>query len=177
MECTVISEKSNLLDWTKSGELIDRFLSFSLNRKPLLTKISAAIEAEATSESFYSRTVQLLSQVDGYLDDLAFSMDCDVVFGGNTISRLLKSAGISLREDYENPLERLLDYMELVQCFEREKLFVFVNLRSFYSDDAVSRFLQSALAHGYRLLLVDSQERPYLPEEQRLVIDKDLCEI
>lgn len=173
----VISEKSKLLDWTKSGELIDRFLSFPLNRKPLLTKISAAMEAEAMSESFYSRTVQLLSQVECYLEDLTFSLDCDVVCGACTVSGLLKCAGLSLREDYDDPLERLLDYMELVRCYEREKLFVFVNLRSFYSDDAVSRFLQTSLAHGYKLLLVDSQEYPCLPEERRLVIDKDLCEI
>ena len=129
------------------------------------------------SEGFYSHTIQLLSRVDRYLDELAFSMDCDVVCGPCTVSGLLKSAGLSLREDYEDPLEQLLDYIELVQCFEREKLFVFVNLRSFYSDDAVSRFLRSALDHGYRLLLVDSQEHPYLPEERRLVVDKDLCEI
>lgn len=174
---TVISEKNKILDWPKYGELLDRFLSLSLNRKPLLTKISAAMEAQAMSEAFYGRSVQLLSQVEQYLDDLAFSMDCDVTCGQCTIAGLLKAAGIALREDYADPMEQLLDYMELVRCYEREKLFVFVNLRSFFPDEAVSRFLQSALDHGFLLLLIDSQDHPRLPEEQRLVIDKDLCEI
>ena len=174
---TVISEKNKILDWPKYGELIDRFLSLSLNRRPLLTKISAAMEVRAMSEEFYGRSIQLLSQVEQYLDDLAFSMDCDVTCGECTIAGLLKTAGITLREDYADPLEQLLDYMELVRCYEREKLFVFVNLRSYFPDEAVSRFLQSALAHGFLLLLVDGQDHPRLPEEQRLVIDKDLCEI
>ena len=91
--------------------------------------------------------------------------------------RLLKGAGVSLREDYKDPLERLLDYMELVRCYEREKLFIFVNLRSYFPDDSISRFLQTALDHQYWLLLVDACEHPKLPEEQRLIIDKHLCEI
>lgn len=74
-------------------------------------------------------------------------------------------------------LERLLDYMELVRCYDREKLFIFVNLRSYFPDDSIRRFLQTALDHQYRLLLVDAWEHPKLPEEQRLIIDKDLCEI
>lgn len=174
---TVLSEQNKLLDWPKYGELTDHFLSMSLNRKTLLTRISAAMEAQAMSEDFYTRSTQLLSQVERYLDDLAFSMDCDVACGECTISGLLKAAGISLREDYADPLEQLLDYMELVRCYEREKLFILVNLRSYFPDEAVSRFLCSAIAHGFTLLLVDSQEHPRLPEERRLVIDKDLCEI
>lgn len=56
--------------------------------------------------------------------------------GQCTIAGLLKAAGITLREDYTDPMEQLLDYMELVRCYEREKLFVFVNLRSFFPDEA-----------------------------------------
>lgn len=174
---TVLSEGNTLLEWPKKAEILDSFLSFQLNRKPLLTKITSAMESAAVSEGFYGRTVQLLSQIECYLDELAFAMDCDVSCGELTVSGLLKGAGVSLREDYKDPLERLLDDMELVRCYEREKLFIFVNLRSYFPDDSISRFLQTALDHQYWLLLVDACEYPKLPEEQRLIIDKDLCEI
>ena len=87
---TALSEQNKLLDWSKCAELIDHFLSMSLNRKSLLTKISAAMEGQAVLEEFYGRTTQLLSQVERYLDDLAFSMDCDVTCGECTVSGLLK---------------------------------------------------------------------------------------
>ena len=58
-----------------------------------------------------------------------------------------------------------------------DEIAIFVNLRSYFPDDSISRFLQTALDHQYRLLLVDAWEHPKLPEEQRLIIDKDLCEI
>ena len=78
---------------------------------------------------------------------------------------------------YIDPLERLLDYMELVRSYERDKLFVFVNLRSFFADDPIRSFLRTAIDHQLTLLLVDAWDHPRLPEETRLIIDKDLCEI
>lgn len=174
---TVLSEKAAPPDWSKHGELLDSYLSFQLNRKSLLTKITASMEAVATSEGFYTRTMELLSQIECYLDDLAFSMDCDVICGEATVSALLKAAGVSLRDDYIDPLERLLDYMELVRSYERDKVFVFVNLRSFFADDPIRSFLRTAIDHQLTLLLVDAWDHPKLPEETRLIIDKDLCEI
>ena len=84
--------------------------------------------------------------------------------------------GITLRDDYEDPLERLIDFMELVREFDRDKLFVLVGLRSFFADDRVELFLKTVLEHGYNVLLLDSIAREKLPCEKRLTIDKDLCE-
>lgn len=74
------------------------------------------------------------------------------------------------------PLERLIDYMELVREFERDKLFVYVNLRSFFSDEEIERFLRTALDHGYRILLIDAQSHEKLLLENRVTVDNDLCE-
>lgn len=134
-------------------------------------------ESTAMAEGHYQQTMAILSQIECYLDDLIFSSDCDVVCGDITVGTLLKSVGITLRDDYSDPLERLLDYMELVRCYERTKLFIFVNLRSYFPDDSVQRFLQTTIDHQYTLLLADAWEHLRLPEERRLIIDKDLCDI
>ena len=93
-----------------------------------------------------------------------------------SVAGLLKGIGISLRDTYEDPLERLLDFMELVREFERDKLFVIVGLRSFFSDGRVGSFLKTAVNHSYRVLLLDCIARGKLPGERRLTIDIDLCE-
>lgn len=112
------------------------------------------MESTAMAEGHYQQTMAILSQIECYLDDLIFSSDCDVVCGDITVGTLLKSVGITLRDDYPDPLERLLDYMELVRSYERTKLFIFVNLRSYFPDDSVQRFLQTTIDHQYTLLLV-----------------------
>lgn len=104
--------------------------------------------------------------------DLPSDVNCSKM----NIGGVLRSAGIEISDDYNNDLERLLDYMELTRELEREKLFVFVNLRSYYADESVSAFLSSVLGHGFSVLLVDSVSKEKLPEEQRITIDIDLCE-
>ena len=78
---------------------------------------------------------------------------------------------------YGNPIEKLIDYMSLVRDLDRDKLFVFVNLRSWFTDNEVSLFVKTVLAHKYRILLIDNCEYPKLENERRIIIDRDLCEI
>lgn len=172
----VLSENGEALNPGSWIELIDNCLHFSLNTKPLLGKITAAMEQTAMSEAFFLKTAEILQQTERYLGDLAFQFDCDIVCRRCTVGALLKAAGISLRDEYEDPLERLADYMELIRSFDRDKLFVLVNLRSFFDDAHVERFLETAAVHGYHVLLLDSADRKKLPRERRITIDNDLCE-
>lgn len=89
----------------------------------------------------------------------------------------MKSAAPELRDDSSDLCEKLLDYFELVREFDRDKLFVLVNFRSYVSDDKFELFAQSVLSHGYRVFLIESSERKRASTENRLLIDKDLCEI
>ena len=67
--------------------------------------------------------------------------------------------------------------MELIYEFDRQKLFITVNMRSFVSDAEAELFARTVIAHGYRVLMLESAERERLSNENRLIIDGDLCEI
>ena len=94
-----------------------------------------------------------------------------------SLNNLLKSVGMRVIIDYNKLVERLFAYMDLVRRFEGEKLFLLVNLRSFVSLEDMALFMQTAVAHGLRVLLVDNQAYPLLPLEKRHIIDSDLCEL
>lgn len=66
--------------------------------------------------------------------------------------------------------------MELVREYDWDKLFVIVGSRGFFGDEEVESFLKTALAHGYRVLMMDQVARKILSFEKRLTIDNDLCE-
>lgn len=172
----VLSENGKTLPIGKWVELVDNCIHFELNRKSLLTKVCAAMERTAVSETFFLRTSELLCELERYVDELAFELPGDIVCEKCSVVGLLKGVGVSLRDEYEDPLERLLDFMELVREFDRDKLFVIVGLRSFFGDDHVARFLKTALSHGYHILMLDCVSREKLPQEKRITIDIDLCE-
>lgn len=172
----VLSEKGKPLVISKWVELVDNCIHFDLNRKSLMTKICASMEQTAVSEEFFLKTSEILGKLESYVDALAFELPGDIICEKCTVAGLLKGIGISLRDDYEDPLERLIDFMELVREFDRDKLFVLVALRSFFGDECVEAFMKTVLDHGYRVLLLDSVSREKLPNEKRLTIDIDLCE-
>ena len=67
--------------------------------------------------------------------------------------------------------------MELITEFDRKKLFLTINMRSFVPDDEMERFAETAIMHGYDIIAVESCAYKMLRNERRLIIDEDLCEI
>lgn len=172
----VLSEQGKTLEISHWVEVIDNCLDFQINTKTLVGKMSTALEQTAVDEQFFLKTAELLQSVERYMDELAFSFVCDIVCQKCTISSLIKAMSVHIRDEYDDPLERLIDYMELTREFDKDKLFVFNHLRSYFSDEQMEAFFNTVLAHGYRVLLVDDIDRKRLPQEMRVTIDKDLCE-
>jgi CRISPR type II-A-associated protein Csn2 len=172
----ILSDKGKTLAISKWVELVDNCIHFELNRESLLTKVCAALERTAVSEAFFLKTSELLGALESYVDELTFELPGDIICEKCSVTGLLKGIGVSLRDDYEDPLERLIDFMELVREFDRDKLFVLVGLRGFFPDGCVERFLKTVLDHGYRVLLLDCIAREKLPHEKRLTVDNGLCE-
>ena len=172
----VLSHDEKILAVPSWVELITDPLTFEMNSRPLLGKIASAMEHEAVSEGHFLKTAEILQNVEQYIRELAFSFDCDIRCGRCTPGALLKAVGVFLEDDYEDPLERLTDYMELVREFDRDKLFVLPELRRFFTDEEMSLFLETLVGHSFRVLLIESTSREKLPLENRVTIDTDLCE-
>ena len=172
----VLSEDNMPIEFSKYAEVIDNYLPFEMGRKTLMTKIVSRMEETAMDEMHYCKTLERMGELERYLKELSFDLPCEVQCSKINISKVLRAVGIEIADDYENDPERMLDYMELTRELERDKLFLFVNLRSYYSDEEGFAFCKTVLEHELSILLVDSVSRDRLPNENRITIDMDLCE-
>ena len=134
------------------------------------------MEAAAISESHFLRNTELMRELEEYVQDLSFDLPCEIFCSKMNIGAVLRLLGIEIADNYDNDLERLLDYMELSRELDREKLFILVNLRSYYTDAEVSKFFSSVIDHEFNVLAVESFSRKTLQNEARLTVDGDLCE-
>ena len=158
-------------------DLITDFFPFEINKKTLLNKIFGKMEKQAVSQEFYERSQQILGSIEKLIYDLAFQNDLELEPERLSVSSLLKSAGIQLKEDYPDLAEKLLVYMDLMNDNGLASVFVFVNLRSFLDDSALELFTDSCCRKEHNILLVDNKVYKKLSREERLLIDNDLCEI
>ena len=121
--------------------------------------------------------MEMLSGLEAYLSDLCFDFPCDILFPKLSAGTLLKAGAPELRCESDRLSDQLLDYMELVTAFDRPKLFVTVNLRSYMGDEEFMLFAGTVLSHGYHILAAENREYPRADCEKRTVVDIDLCEI
>ena len=66
--------------------------------------------------------------------------------------------------------------MELVRELDRDKLFIMVNMRTFFSDQDMEMFAESVCLHDFKVLLLESTSFSNLKNVKKYIIDEDLCE-
>lgn len=173
----ILSENDVMLSLYSNVEFIDNCVHYDFSPKALMTRVLKSLEREAMNEVFHLKTAELLQKIQEYFNELTFSFNAALDFTRCSLPGLLKSAGVTIRDDYVDPLEKLFDYMELVREFDKDRVFVLLNLRSYYADADVETFLGALVDHEYRAFLLDNVDRPKLQHEERTTIDDDLCEV
>ncbi|MDO4476229.1 MAG: type II-A CRISPR-associated protein Csn2 [Lachnospiraceae bacterium] len=172
----VVSAGGKVLPFGKMVELHSQFVPFDINKKSILTKAVAEMEDIAVTDH-YEQVAEILTNMEKLLVELSFEMSGEIVSTKLSWTNLLKSVGMEFVEEYSTLAEKLLDYMELVQAYERQKLFIFVNLRSYVNDSDMEMLMETILKRRSHVLFIESHELRKLPCEQRYVVDIDLCEI
>lgn len=173
----VLSSEGKLLSISKHAEMFTEIVPFPCNKKTLLTRIISQIESRAMESEYFERYHLVLSGIEQLLTELCgeypLTFDSDKL----TIASFLKQANLAVEEAPENDIDAIISYMDMVAEFEREKLFIFVNLRSYFSDEELTDFFYTICLRKHRILMIEGSEHPLLSGERRTIIDRDLCEI
>ncbi len=172
----ILSRSNEKLEISKYVEAIVQLVPFDINKKSLLNKLYAAIEKVGLRAENYMKTNELLAKTENYITYLASELSIDIKSQKLALSSIIKALGFEIDADDETDIEKVFSYMELVRELECDKLFVTVNMRTYFSDDEMERFVQSACLHGFKVLLLESTSYPLLKNTKRYTVDADLCE-
>lgn len=173
---SVLSVDFSPVAFHKKAELITDFLAFDINSKTVISKVQSILEKSAVSSENYLYTQKNLADNENWLAEIGRDLPFDTEVTKLSVSNLLKSFGVAVKDDSESLAEKLINYMELIRELDSDKLFIFVGLRSYITDEEAEFFFDTAVKHCYKILLIDSSEFNIIKNEKRTVIDKDLCE-
>lgn len=172
----VLSISDKPVELSKYADIIVQFAPFELNRKSLLSKLHSTLEKKARSSDNYVKTVEILGELERYMlhlsEDLPFEISCQKL----AIEPVIKALSPEIEENDKNTLEKIFAYMELVCELDRNKLFIMVNMRSYFTDEEMEIFTQSACLHDFKVLLLEAFDFPKLKHTKKYVVDNDLCE-
>ena len=174
-EC-VLSVSDRPVEFSKYVDLTVQFAPFRINRKSLLTRLYAALEKKAQASEIHSKTEGLLGELERYIlglsEELSFEINCQKI----AIGPIIRALAPEIEENDKSPIEKVFTYMELVRELDRDKLFVMVNMRSYFLDEEIEKFTESVCLHDFKVLLLESYEGLKLKYTKRYIIDNDLCE-
>jgi len=172
----VLSVKDTPVEFSRYADVTLQFAPFLLNRKSLLTKLCAALERNAMRTENYMKTNELLCELESYVhtlaDDFSFDIDCKKL----TVGQVIRALSPEVEENQKTPLEKIFSYMEIVRELDRDRLFIMINMRSYFTDSDMESFVQSACLHDFKVLLLESTSFPILKNTKRYTVDEDLCE-
>lgn len=174
---TIVSVDDKPLDISKHVELLTQFIPFELNRKNLINKLIVKAELLASEPEYYEDTMAEMATLENYLWNVTDSMEGNIVFTKLSVSNLFKMIGMEFEDDYNSIGEKVIDYMELVREYDRNKLFILVNIRSFIDDMEFEKLLETILRKQLDVIILENSEKTVCVNEHRCIVDRDLCEI
>lgn len=174
---TVVSKDDMILDISKNVELINQFIPFDINKKTLINKLISSVEKVANESDYYEQSMIEIANMEKFLWNITENMVGSIGFSKLSISNIIKSVGLEFEDDYSSLGEKLIDYMELVREYDKDKLFIFVNLRSYICDNEAFVFFETITRKQFKVLFIDNCEHLSYEYENRVIIDKDICVI
>jgi len=172
----VLSDDNEVLSISSFLDVIKDFAPFDIYSKSLSSKLISYFE-RSINENFFIESQTLLSEIEKFINSVSFNFPFDVGCTKLNNTALLKAVGLEIIDSYSDSLLKLLNYFEIVRELSGDKIFVLINMRSYYPDDRMQLFIDSACDSAIKLLLIESTERSLLSGENRCIIDSDLCEI
>ena len=140
-----LSLEDKPVEFVRHADVTLQFAPFQLNKKSLLTKLCTTLEQRAMEPENYQKTALLLSEIDNFIQDMASEFPFDVCCSKLSVGPLLKGLGLEFAEDDKTDLEKIFDYMELVRELDKDRLFVMVNMRTYFPDKDLQSFINSAV--------------------------------
>lgn len=174
---TILSDDDEIIKISKNTELITNYIPFELNEKRLVTKIQGLLEKEALNTDNFQMTMRILADIERYVYKLSESFPYELEFHGINVAALIKMCNLSIIDDSISVVEKIYNYMNIVRDLMGERLFIFVNMRSYFNDQDLQMFIDTVIAHKFRVLLVDNKDSIKLDGMRKIIVDNDLCVI
>lgn len=170
-------KKHEDVKYSNKIDLTTDIMSLTANNAKVLKALQAKLCKFAENENFFVKTSEVFSVLNEYIIAITNELDVVLDFDDLEPESLFKAVSPKLDSNPANVLERLNDYISLMNEFCKIELFFFVNLKAFLTAKEMQSLYKTANYKKIQLFLIETAEQEPLDGEKITVFDNDLCRI
>lgn len=172
-----LSNEKDSLSFKDRFAIITNPLQVDFSDKRIQTKVTSLMKNHMSNETHYEAMTMILSQLESFAQDLEEDFPFEVEHSEPDIQSLLKMFGFSLRLEYQNEIEKLIEYTNVLHDICNIDHFVFISMFDYFNEKTLQTFIKECNANKHNLLFIERHDQNVENIAQKILIDHDLCEI
>lgn len=175
----VLSDNGEILKIANNVQCIINPFLLELNGKKILDKIYTLCMQEILDSELFIQQEELFSNIlvfaEKVMEKVDYSLCCTHEID---IKSLFKLVDMKFQNGQGDFLEKIVDYIKVNNTLLSNKIFIFVNLRSFLNEKELELLYKTARYEKVFLVFVEAHDFDDKSDyEKKYIIDKDCCEI
>lgn len=173
----VLSEREQLKNLAKDTIFVTNPFSLNYDDKKIVQRLYQEL-AEITRQNMYLQISESNAAIINYLEQLILQVPYPICFDTEeNLIGLFKLYNVSIDCEISNTglLERLVTYMKLANQLCQINVMIFLNLKSYLSENELISLYEMAAYEKMYLFLIENKQTNRLEKEKIFILDKDLC--
>lgn len=173
----VLSEREQLKNFAKDTIFVTNPFSLNYDDKKIVQRLYQEL-AEITRQNMYLQISESNAAIINYLEQLILQVPYPICFDTDeNLIGLFKLYNVSIDCEISNAglLERLVAYMKIVNQLCQINVMIFLNLKSYLSENELISLYEMAAYEKMYLFLIENKQTGRLEKEKIFILDKDLC--
>lgn len=146
-----------------------------------IKKAEALLQKEISARITYSQKEEyesLKNLIFNYINSITYDYPIPLSFHDDLpLSTLLKSLNLSPSLNEASDIGVLIQNVKALSYLLKKDIFIFFNLKDFYSESEIMDFLMEMSHLEIKILLLSSHQSNRFKIEHQILIDDDLCEL
>ena len=171
----ILSEAETIFPIAKTCTLVDNPLVVCCNEKKILTKLYKELAESANgilNEAYSRMNSEMVCFLEQLLQTVPYHLDMEPE---TDASAIFKAYDVKIAENWEEPLEMLIDYLRAMSSICGIRVVWLLNVKHFFSEEQVQQLYEFCFYEKIHIINIEGQKSYLLEQENGMILDKDLC--
>lgn len=171
----ILSDGDKELKMSQRIECIYNIFNINTNDRKIISKLYQELTYQ-NDALLQEESIRFKQELMEYFDKLISTVPYNLKYNFEVdLSSLMKAISVETDVECDSLLEKMLQYIKLMNQICGIDIFVIPNLKYYFSTEETMQFYQFAMYNKIYIVVIEPTLSPHMEGEKSWIIDDDLC--